>query len=202
MKFKKIWTILLVKICFTGSGFSENEFNLNLVNQRIHNMIQLRLHFNVSVINVHNRNSHDEFIALTNICKDHWQAILENIDELEGEQNGKALVFEAMQFLPPESYMQAFEWMADKLVADEFSKDIISGIMNSPGLMVHFFADNYEHPRVIAALQKIKSKSGNDNALISRINNVLSGNRKESVDHYREAHQDVEEVPPVILLPH
>ena len=172
------------------------------VNVRIESLVASKAHLTNSALDVEGRNSNLDFIAIKNLAVTSWSPMIDQMDQLAQGGDGKRLVIQALQVLNAEDFMSAFEKLVAKFEADTLSKELMEDALYPDWRMKTFFAYNFQHPRVILALGKIKSKLPQNDPLVETINDLLSGERKASFESYRKAHEDTTEPPkPIIMLP-
>jgi hypothetical protein len=186
-----------------GFAHAEPEFSINEVNVKIDALVQERVHLTTTPLSVGERSIHEDFVALKAFCEDHWVQMIQNLDQVNHGNIGKGLVIEALQVLDATDFMTAFEALVAKLEAGTLDSDLVTTAMSFNMLKMRgFFPDNYQHPRVVAALNKIKAKAANDQKLVERIDRILSGEAKAMLDETREAYEGMPEGDiPIILIP-
>ncbi len=98
--------------------------------------------------------------------------------------------------------MTVVERLVSKYESGKMSEEAVKALLGPTGRMQNFIVDNHAHPRVIAVLNRIRTKT-KDPALHERIAETLDGSDKELLDTYRDDHQGMPEAggPPVILPP-
>lgn len=143
-----------------------------------------------------------EFQALRAKCTTDWAQIAANIDKVQGGDEARKLVIYAFENLSPQNYMTVVEQLVSQYESGKMSEESAKALLGPTGRMQDFIVDNYAHPRVIAVLNRIKTKT-KDPALHQRIVTTLNGSAKELLDTYRDDHQGMPEAggPPVILPP-
>jgi hypothetical protein len=113
-------------------------------------------------------------------------------------------VLSGLQALDPADYMSALEQLAEQFEKGALDKSIMDEAMHPRGRMVAFLEDNYTHPRVVAFLNKVKAKIGNDESMANTkeyIDEILGGQAKTATDLYREDFEGMPEgdIPKIIL---
>ncbi len=202
----KLFPIITRPICiagfFIGTALAQPEYSLNEVNARIDAIVARNGHLKETALALSARKDDADFQALRAQCQVHWARIFQNFDEIHHGVIGQELVVETLTELSASDFMSAFETLVTKLEAGNLDKQIIESAMGFfMGRLRGFFRDNYQHPRVIAALNKVKVKMIDDENIINRIDKILSGEAKRNLDIYREAHEGVlgEDIPKIIL---
>lgn len=142
-----------------------------------------------------------DFALLENKCKADWGEIIDHFEAIEGGEESWKLVVSALQVLDAEDYMSAIEKLITRFEAGTVGEPVMDWILNPPGRMRAFLADNHAHARVSAALARIKVKVGGTRDLKTRIDDLSSGKSKLGIDQFRDAHQDTSEgnIPTILL---
>ena len=143
-----------------------------------------------------------EFVSLQTKCSSDWAQIVENVGAINGGQEAVKLVVYALGNLSTQDYITAVETLTTKYESGAATEVTIETVLSPLGRMTDFFDDNYNHARVIAVLNRIKTKT-NKAALKTSIDETLSGSGKTMKDEYRDAHDGLPEggTPKVILPP-
>jgi hypothetical protein len=199
----KLMKLTLISYLFISMPLLANpNYNVADVNLKIEALVASKSHITNSALDVEDRNSNPDFLALKNLALTFWSQMVENIELLAQGNDGKGLMIEALQVLEPVDYMSAFEKLVLKFEADTLSKELISNAVLPNGRMTTFFAYNFQHPRVISSLGKIKNKLPSQDPLIEILNDILSGQRRASYEAYKQAHEGTSEpVKPIFMLP-
>ena len=95
------------------------------------------------------------------------------------------------------------EKLAASLEQSQIDKRYVIEALRPRGRMQAFLPDNYQHPRVQALLNDLKTLLANESEAVESINDILSGETKAGLDTFREAHEDTSEgnIPKVLLQP-
>jgi hypothetical protein len=201
MKSLKILLIALNAIMFQGDA-NAAEYDMNDVNQKIKAITDKKLHLlEVSALDEHALFESSEFIALQAKCSADWIQIISNIDKIDGGDSAKKLAIFGLSQLSAQDYMTAVETFVTKYESGSISEILLEIVVSPTGRMSNFLTDNFNHPRVIAVLNRIKVKSTNL-TLKSDLNDILSGADKTMRDDFREAHAGLAEGnSPIVILP-
>ena len=141
-----------------------------------------------------------EFQALRAKCTTDWEQIVANIEKFQGGDETRIIIIHAFENITPQSYIIAIENLVTKYENGSASEELIDAILYPIGRMRGFAKDNFNHPRIIAAINRIKAISNNV-TFKSQLDRILTGAAKASLDNFREAHQGMPEGDiPVILL--
>jgi hypothetical protein len=180
---------------------AEEVYDMAEVNQLIENVKKAGILKVDNAFEAELREDNKTFKQLEAKCKTDWNSILENFEAIEGGEDAKKLVVSSFQILDAADYMSAIEKLVTRFEAGTATKAIIVESMNPSGRMQAFLEDNNTHARVIAALNKIKTKVGDDAELVTGIDAILNGSAKLELDKFRDAHQDtaVGDIPKVLL---
>ena len=182
--------------------FANPDFNVSDVNVKIEALVASKAHITNSALDAEDRNSNPDFLAIKNMAVTSWSQMIDNMELLAQGNDGKGLMVEALQVLEPVDYMSAFERLVIKFEAGTLTKEIMTSAVLPSGRMTTFFAYNFQHPRVIASLGKIKNKLPQQDPLIEILNDLLSGERKAAYEAYRQAHVGTSEpTKPILMLP-
>ena len=144
-----------------------------------------------------------QFVQLKTLCTANWCAILDDFSSITSGDDGKAVVLAAFDGLSAGDYMTAVERIAEKYRQNQVTKKVLATMIAPKGRMQAFLADNYQHTRVQALLNDLKTRFTADTELLTAINDLLSGKAKTETDDFRAAHQDTSEgnIPKVLLQP-
>lgn len=197
----KKFTFIAVLLISIGSLSAQQNYNMNTINQLVEDLKAEELHVIETALDVVARQESQEFQQLETECKTNWNSIIDNFEAIEGGEEAKKLVVSAFQVLDAEDYMTAIEKMVTRFEAGTIQKSIMLEMLRPTGRMQAFLVDNYDHPRVVAALNKIKVKASDDADLIAEIDAILNGEAKLALDKFRDAHEDTSEgdIPKVLL---
>lgn len=178
------------------------EYDMNDVNQKIKAITDKKLHLlEVSALDEHALFESSEFIALQAKCSADWIQIISNIDKIDGGDSAKKLAIFGLSQLSAQDYMTAIETFVTKYESGSISEILLEIVVSPTGRMSNFLTDNFNHPRVIAVLNRIKVKSTNLTLRID-LNDILSGADKTMRDDFREAHAGLAEGnSPIVILP-
>ncbi len=164
----------------------EGQYNMTEINKKLEFVIGKKLHL-VDDANAFPRMQRDsDFAFVEDKCKTDWNSIIESFEAIEGGDVAQRLVVSALQALDAGNYMTAIEKLVNRFEAGTVGKSIIFEILDPPGRMQAFLADNHTNARVIAALNKMKVKIGEDLDMMGQINDLLSGEVKTGFDEIRE----------------
>lgn len=146
--------------------------------------------------------SSQDFMALQSLCRANWSTILDNLKLVQSENDGKKLVFSALEALDPADYMSATEKLAGQFQNNQLSKSLILFAIRPQMRMQGFFADNYQHPRVQAVLKSLRQALSDDASVKAEIDDLLSGETKSGLDQLRSDYAGTADGNvPVITLP-
>lgn len=194
--------ILITYLVISMPTFANPNFNVSDVNVKIEALVASKAHITNSALDVEDRNSNPDFVAIKNMAVTSWSQMIDNMELLAQGNDGKGLMIEALQVLEPVDYMSAFEKLVTKFEAGTLTKEMMTSAVLPNGRMTTFFAYNFQHPRVIASLGKIKNKLPQQDPLIEILNDLLSGERKAAYEAYRQAHVGTSEpIKPILMLP-
>jgi hypothetical protein len=200
MKIPKIIFITLSVIIFF-QRVNGAEYDMNEVNQKIKAITDKRLHLIETAIDEGNLLQSQEMLNLQGKCSVDWVHIVSNLDKIDGGDEAKKLAIYGLGQLPAQDYMSAIEALLTKYEAGLLTEKLLEVVLSPMGRMGYFLTDNFNHPRVITALNRIKLKSTNT-ALKNELNNILSGSDKLMRDNFREAHAGFAEGnTPIVILP-
>lgn len=197
---KKIQVILIVVAMIFASETHADQYDMNPVNQKIQNVIDADLHSINTAIDVKTLIESQEFLALKQKCLTDWQQIAGDIELVGNGDVGKQLVFLAMSYLPATDYITFLESIVEKYSNDVVSEVALKGLLFNDGQMGAFVVDNFNHSRIVEILNAIKNKTVDD-AFKQRIDGILDGSAKASLDEFRDGHEGLPEgaIPEVIL---
>lgn len=171
------------------------------VNQKIKAITDRRLHLIQTAIDEGNLLQSQEMLNLQGKCSVDWVQIISNLDEIDGGDESKKLAIYGLGQLPAQDYMTAIETLITKYETNLISEKILQVALFPMGRMGYFVTDNFNHPRVVAALNRVKVKS-TTLPLKDRMTKILSGIAKERRDDFREAHAGFAEGnTPIVILP-
>lgn len=177
------------------------EYDMTEINQKIKAITDKRLHLIETAIDEGNLLKSQEMISLQGKCSVDWMQIISNLDKIDGGDEAKKLAIYGLGQLPAQDYMTAIESYITKYEDGSLAETLLEVVLSPMGRMSHFVIDNFNHPRVIAALNRIKVKSTNV-ALKNELNNILNGSEKSMRDDFREAHAGFAEGnTPIVILP-
>jgi hypothetical protein len=178
------------------------EYDMTEVNQKIKAITEKKLHLlEVSALDEQALFSSQEFLSLQVKCNIEWVNIISNLDKIDGGDEAKKLAIYGLGQLPAQNYMTAIESLVTKYENGLLTEKLLEIVLSPMGRMGYFVTDNFNHPRIIAALNRIKVKSTNV-ALKNELNNILSGSDKLMRDNFREAHAGFAEGnTPIVILP-
>jgi len=196
----KIKTIITALAFAFTPVLNANPYDMGQVNQKVEDVINTGLHNTNTSIDVKTLLDSASFIALKQKCISDWQQIGQNIEHVGSGDSGHTLVFLAMSYLNAADYMSFLESVVLKYSNNLVSDLRIKSLLFNEGPMGAFIVDNYNHNRVISILNTIKNKTA-DNAFKQRINGILDGSAKETLDGFREGHEGLPEgdIPEVLL---
>lgn len=142
-----------------------------------------------------------DFLAIETKCKTEWNDIMDNFASINGGDNGKNIVLWAMQALTANDYMSLLEKVTTLYEADNFDEKFMKIVIFPSDRMRAFAADNFQHTRMIAVLNRLKTKTA-DAAFTADINEVLNGDAKTAIDDFRDGHAGLAEGSiPQVLIP-
>jgi len=162
-------------------------YDMTDVNSKIAAIVDANLHNIESSIEVGTLLKSTEFTALKTKCTADWNQIFDNFNLIENGDTGKKLIMWAMSDLSSTNYMTLIESATNKYTNDTLSENLLQSLLFPEGRMQAFIVDNYQHARVISALNSIATKSENAN-FDQWITNILSGQQKTELDNFRDAH--------------
>jgi hypothetical protein len=198
-KIMKLLTIIY--FIFTATMNADEPFNIEQVNIRIEALVARKAHLTNSALSVEARNTNPDFIAIKNSMRTSWPQVFDKWDLIANGTDGKRLIIEALQILESADYMSALEALVARYENGSMSEELLKNVLSPMGRMAHFLTDNYNHPRVVLVLNRIKVKSTNV-ALKNEIGDTLSGANKVMRDNFREAHAGMPEGnTPIVILP-
>lgn len=197
-------TIKLLIIIFTAiltPSLRAENYDMGSLNSKVKNIIDAKLHINNTAFDIKNLLDSPEFTSLREKCLTDWQQIGSNVDHIGHGDEGYRLVFLAMSFLPPENYISLLELSVTKYDNNLLSETKLKSLLFNEGGMGSFVVDNYQHARVVSVLHTIKNKTADENFVL-RIQGILNGTAKSSLDDYREGHEGLGEgITPEVILP-
>lgn len=177
------------------------EYDMTEINQKIKAITDKRLHLIETAIDEGNLLQSQEMLNLQGKCSVDWAQIVSNLDKIDGGDEAKKLAIYGLGQLPAQDYMTAIETLVTKYENGLWAENLLEVLLSPMGRMGHFVTDNFAHPRVITALNRIKVKSTNA-ALKNELNSILSGSEKSMRDNFREAHAGFAEGnTPIVILP-
>jgi hypothetical protein len=177
------------------------EYNMNEINQKIKAITDKRLHLIETAIDEGNLLKSQEMLNLQGKCSADWVQIVSNLDKIDGGDEAKKLAIYGLGQLSAQDYMSAIEALITKYEGGLLAEKLLEVVLSPMGRMGHFVTDNFNHTRVIAALNRIKLKSTNAE-LKNELNDILSGSDKLMRDNFREAHAGFAEGnTPIVILP-
>jgi hypothetical protein len=202
MKIIKTLLLTAAVAAFLCQASAAGEYDMTDVNMQIKVITDKKLNVFISEIEVQNLLDSSEFQALRTKCNTDWAQILEHLDLVEGGDEAKKLIVAGLGDLSAQNYMTAVESIVTKYENGGTSDKVIESLLYPLGRMRAFMRDNYQHPRVVAVLNKIKSKT-TIAALKGDIDRLLDGTAKERLEDFRDAHDGMSEgdIPKVILPP-
>lgn len=144
-----------------------------------------------------------DFLALKNLVVANWNETIDNWEILTGSKEaGGEFIFLALEELPTVNYIEMLEKIANLPSDSPIYKSTVPRIFAPRARMQAFLADNYQHPRVIALLNKLKPQFPASTNIGKYIIKLLNGQAKQEIDDYRNAHVGLlGGSHPVILLP-
>ncbi len=196
---RTIFIALSVMLFFQRANGAE--YDMTEVNQKIKAITDRRLHLIQTAIDEGNLLQSQEMLNLQGKCSVDWVQIISNLDEIDGGDESKKLAIYGLGQLPAQDYMTAIETLITKYETNLISEKILQVALFPMGRMGYFVTDNFNHPRVVAALNRVKVKS-TTLPLKDRMTKILSGIAKERRDDFREAHAGFAEGnTPIVILP-
>lgn len=176
-------------------------YDMQEVNQKIKAITDKRLHLIETAIDEGNLWQSQEMLNLQGKCTTDWMQIVANLDLIDGGDESKKLAIFGLSQLSPQNYMTVIETFVTKYENGTLTEKILGVVLSPLGRMGHFVTDNFNHPRIITALNKIKVKSTNA-AFKKELGDILSGADKTIRDNFREAHAGFAEGnTPIVILP-
>lgn len=177
------------------------EYDMTEINQKIKAITDKRLHLIETAIDEENLWQSQEMLNLQGKCTTDWMQIVSNLDLIDGGDELKKLAIFGLSQLSPQDYMAVIEAFVTKYENGTLTEKLLEVVLSPLGRMGYFVTDNFNHPRVIAALNRIKVKSTNA-ALKNELDDILSGADKTMRDNFREAHAGFAEGnTPIVILP-
>ncbi len=177
------------------------EYDMTEINQKIKAITEKRLHLIETAIDEGNLLQSQEMLNLQGKCSVDWAQIISNLDKIDGGDEAKKLAIYGLGQLLSQDYMTVIEDMIEKYEANSISEKILQVVMFPMGRMGYFVTDNFNHARVVAALNRVKVKSTTI-SLKDRMTKILSGVAKQKRDDFREAHAGFAEGnTPIVILP-
>lgn len=193
--------LTIIYFIFTATINAEEPFDIGKINIRIEALVARKAHLTNSAIDVSERNTNPDFVALKDLMRANWLQVFDKWDLIANDTDGRSLVIEALQNLESPDYMSALEALVAKYENGSISETLLKAVLAPMGRMAHFLTDNYNHPRVIVVLNRVKVKSTNL-SLKDRMDKILNGTAKERRDNFREAHAGMPEGnTPIVILP-
>jgi hypothetical protein len=200
MKIQRVAFIIL-SIMMLFQKATGTEYDATEINQKIKAITDKRLHLIETSIDEGNLWQSQEMLNLQEKCSTDWMHIIENLGKIEGGDNAKKLAIFGLSNLSAQNYMTTIELLITKYEADAISETLIDAALFPMGRMGYFLTDNFNHPRVVAAINRVKTKSANS-ALNNRLNDILTGADKTMRDNFRAAHAGMPEGnTPIVILP-
>ena len=191
--------VLFYIALFCSSALLANENNMDEVNEKIAAVIEARLHLIETSVDEAKLLSSVEFSNLLAVCKTNWETVAENFESIEGDDSKKVLIW-GMGDLEAENYAGFLEALTTKYEAGNITEAFMEEALSPHGRMRAFIIDNYGHQRIQNVLNRIKARV-QDGDFIQSLNEILSGEDKDSLDEYREGHEGLEQgnIPEVLL---
>lgn len=200
MNIPRIIIIALNSLMFFQSA-NGAEYDMTEINQKIKAVTDKRLHLIETAIDEGNLWQSQEMLNLQGKCATDWMQIVANLDLISGGDESKKLAIYGLSQLSPQNYMTVIEAFVTKYENGTLTEKLLEVVLSPLGRMGYFVTDNFNHPRVIAALNRIKVKSTNA-ALKNELDTILSGADKTIRDNFREAHTGFAEGnTPIVILP-
>ena len=194
-------SILTMAFLIPGIASCE-EYDMTEVNAKVKAITDKKLHVMEASYEPERLLDSPEFQALRAKCTADWQQIAANIETVQGGDEAGKLVIYAFENLTPQNYMTALEALVSKYESGGIGEAIVRSIYRPEGKMGAFAIDNYNHPRMAAVLNRIKSKTTTA-AVKADIGAILNGSAKSQLDDYRDNLAGTPEgnIPKVILPP-
>jgi len=193
--------IIIISFLLAVTMNAEESFDIGKVNIRIEALVARKAHLTNSAIDVDARNANPDFVAIKDLMRNSWLQVFDKWDLIAHDTDGKSLVIEALQILESQDYMSALEALVAKYESGSISEKQLITVLAPMGRMANFLTDNFNHPRVVLVLNRVKVKS-NTLSLKDRVDKILSGAAKERRDNFREAHAGLPEGnTPIVILP-
>lgn len=171
------------------------------INQKIKAITEKRLHLIETAIDEGNLLQSQEMLNLQGKCSLDWAQIISNLDKIDGGDEAKKLAIYGLGKLPSQDYMTVIENIITKYEANSVSEKILQVVMFPMGRMGYFVTDNFNHARMVSALNRVSVKSTTV-SLKDRMTKILSGVAKQKRDEFREAHAGFAEGnTPIVILP-
>lgn len=144
-----------------------------------------------------------DFLALKNLVLGNWSSTIDNWDQITADNViGGQFLFLIFEELPAVDFIALLEKIAELPSDSKTFKSAAPRIFDGWGKMRGFLADNYQHPRVVALLNKLKPHFESTTSTGNNITRLLSGQAKADIDNFREAHVGLPEGNiPTVLLP-
>ena len=178
------------------------EYDMTDVNTKVKAITDKNLHVMEASYEPEQLLGSPEYQALRAKCTTDWEQIATNIDKVQGGDEAKKLVIYAFENLSPQNYMTAVERVVAKYQEGMVSDAVIRALHLPMGRMRAFLIDNYNHSRVTAALNKIRTKT-KDSQLKASLGETLDGSDKADYERDRVELAGTPEgdIPKVILPP-
>jgi hypothetical protein len=180
---------------------ADEPVDIGKLNIRIEALVASKAHLTNSAISVEARNINPDFVAIKDSMKTSWNQVFDKWDLIAHDTDGKGLVIEALQILDSPDYMSALEVLVGKYENGSIGEELLKSALAPMGRMANFLIDNFNHPRVIVLINRVKVKT-TTSSLKDRMDKILSGMAKKRRDDFREGHAGLPEgSTPIVILP-
>ena len=125
-----------------------------------------------------------EYKKLVSQIDNTWAMSLNNLQSIAPDSLSQFILFDALQELPPEEYLQVLDKAVDLRNSGVISDSVLMNeIIFTSGDKWGFLATNYKDPRVIQLLQKLKQAVAKDPSAVKSVDDLLSGSDKIAVEN-------------------
>lgn len=122
-----------------------------------------------------------EYLELERDSADIWRTAVDNLPEVAPSRNDQAILFNALQALPPREYLDFLYKALDLYAANHISLGVFTHQVLFPGGKMRFFlSHNYNQPEVATFLSKAeKVLKENGEPLMFNVQEAISGKLKQ-----------------------
>lgn len=195
-------TIGMCSLLFVSNRVAaQGAYNIAPLNALVDVLLPKKIHKKPDSITVFSLLKQDaSYLDIETKCKTEWNGIIDNRALINGGDEGKQLVYWAMQELTANDYMSLLEKVTTLYESGDFEEKFMKIMIFPPERMRAFAADNFQHVRMISVINRIKVKTV-DADFTANLNDVLSGNSKTLIDNFRAGHAGLARgnIPQVIL---